>query len=424
MKINQVATILNSINSEMAGETAITAVNEDLSNIVDVGQELTAGQTDITNFFENYGKKLIDKVGRLVVVDRTYKSTAPNIQRDSWEFGSILEKVRVSVNELTDDTTWTLNRGDKPDQFEYQPAELSAKYFDSYDTFMTQISLPEKTLQSAFKSASAMGKVISAIENKVQMKLAISRDNLVRRTINNLIAEKIARNKDINLLALYNTSAGTSLTPTAAMFNASFLKFAVFTIMKYKKMLNEPSVLFGEEGFVNFTPDDKMKMILLDHFSQSAKVFMESDTYHNDIVSLGDNFQTVPFWQGSGVDTTFSFNTISGINVKTASTGATVATSGVVGVIFDEDACAVCMEDIQTTGNYASNGRFYNYFHYVDARYMNDLSENCIVFTVRTPSTQNNSNNIANNESRMLVDAIEESETKSTTKSTKSKATE
>lgn len=423
MKINQVATILNSINSEMAGETAITAVNEDLSNIVDVGQELTAGQTDITNFFENYGKKLIDKVGRLVVVDRTYKSTAPNIQRDSWEFGSILEKVRVSVNELTDDTTWTLNRGDKPDQFEYQPAELSAKYFDSYDTFMTHISLPEKTLQSAFKSASAMGKVISAIENKVQMKLAISRDNLVRRTINNLVAEKIARNKDINLLTLYNTSAGTSLTPTAAMFNASFLKFAVFTIMKYKKMLNEPSVLFGEEGYVNFTPDDKMKMILLDHFSQSAKVFMESDTYHNDIVSLGDNFQTVPFWQGSGVDTTFSFNTISGINVKTASTGATVATSGVVGVIFDEDACAVCMEDIQTTGNYASNGRFYNYFHYVDARYMNDLSENCIVFTVRTPSTQNNSNNMANSESRMLVDAIEESETKST-KSTKSKATE
>lgn len=424
MRINQVAAVLNSINSEMAGETAITSVNEDLSNIVDVGQELTAGQTDITNFFENYGKKLIDKVGRLVVVDRTYKSTAPNIQRDSWEFGSILEKVRVSVNELTDDTTWTLNRGDKPDQFEYQPAELSAKYFDSYDTFMTQISLPEKTLQSAFKSASAMGKVISAIENKVQMKLAISRDNLVRRTINNLIAEKIARNKDINLLALYNTSAGTSLTPQAAMFNASFLKFAVFTIMKYKKMLNEPSVLFGEEGFVNFTPDDKMKMILLDHFSQSAKVFMESDTYHNDIVSLGDNFQTVPFWQGSGVDTSFSFNTISGINVKTASTGATVATSGVVGVIFDEDACAVCMENIQTTGNYASNGRFYNYFHYVDARYMNDLSENCIVFTVRTPSTQNNSNNIANSESKMLVDAIEESETKSTTKSAKSKATE
>lgn len=414
MKINQVATILNSINSEMSGETAITAINEDLSNIVDVGTELTAGQEDITKFFEAYGKKLIDKVGRVVVVDRTYKSTAPDIQRDAWEYGSIMEKIRVSVNELENDTTWTLNRGDAPEQFEYQPATLSAKYFDDDDVFMTQISLPEKTLKSAFTSASAMNKVISAIENRVQMKLAISRDNLIRRTVNNLIAEKIARNKDINLLAMYNASAGTTLTPNAAMFNASFLKFAVFTIMKYKKMLANPSVLFGEEGYVNFTPDSKMKMILLDHFNESAKVFMESDTYHNDLVSLGNNFQTVPYWQGSGIDTSFPFNTISGINVKTASTGATVATSGVIGVIFDIDACAVCMEDVETTGIYVPKGRFYNYFHYINARYMNDLAENVLVFTVRTPSQTPNSN-LANGDTKALASAIDD-EVKTSTK--------
>lgn len=414
MKINQVSSILNSINSEMSGETAITAINEDLSNIVDVGTELTQGQEDITKFFEAYGKKLIDKVGRVVVVDRTYKSTAPDIQRDAWEYGSIMEKIRVSVNELENDTTWTLNRGDAPEQFEYQPATLSAKYFDDTDVFMTQISLPEKTLKSAFTSASAMNKVISAIENRVQMKLAISRDNLIRRTINNLIAEKIDRNKDINLLAMYNASAGTTLTPNAAMFNASFLKFAVFTIMKYKKMLANPSVLFGEEGYVNFTPDSKMKMILLDHFNESAKVFMESDTYHNDLVSLGNNFQTVPYWQGSGTDTSFPFNTISGINVKTASTGKTVATSGVVGVIFDIDACAVCMEDVETTGIYVPKGRFYNYFHYINARYMNDLAENVLVFTVRTPSQTPNSN-LANGDTKALASAIDD-EVKTSTK--------
>lgn len=415
MQINQVSTILNLINSEMMGERAITAVNEDLSNIVDVGTELTQGQEDITKFFEAYGKKLIDKVGRVVVVDRTYKSTAPDIQRDAWEYGSIMEKIRVSVNELENDTTWSLNRGDTPEQFEYQPATLSAKYFDDYDVFMTQISLPEKTLKSAFTSASAMNKVISAIENRVQMKLAISRDNLIRRTINNLIAEKIARNNDINLLAMYNASAGTSLTPNAAMFNSAFLKFAVFTIMKYKKMLANPSVLFGEEDYVNFTPDSKMKMIMLDHFNESAKVFMESDTYHNDLVSLGDNFQTVPYWQGSGTDISFPFNTISGINVKTASTGTTVATSGIVGVIFDVDACAVCMEDVQTTGIYVPNGRFYNYFHYINARYMNDLAENVLVFTVRTPSQTQNSSNLSNNDTRALATAIDD-EVKTSTK--------
>ena len=392
MEIKQVATLLNSINSEYQGETAITAVNEDLSNIVDVGTELTAGQQDITKFFESYGKKLIDKVGRQVVVDRTYKSTAPNIQRDAWEYGGIMEKIRVSVNELENDTTWELNRGDTPEQFEYQPATLSAKYFDDYTVFMTQISLPEKTLQSAFTSAAAMGKVIAAIENRVKMKLAISRDNLIRRTINNLIAEKIAANKDINLLAMFNAQTGGNLTPAQAIINPNFLKFAVFQIMRYKKMITEPSVLFGDDDYVNFTPTEDMRMILLDMFEKSAEVFMESDTYHNELVSLGDNYQTVPFWQGSGTDTSFPFGTLSGINVKTASNGKTVQSSGVIGIIFDRDAAAVCMEDIQTTGNYAAKGRFYNYFHYINARYMNDLAENVLVFTVRTPATTNTSN--------------------------------
>lgn len=392
MKINQVATMLNEINKEFTGEEAIPQLAEDLSNIVDVGTQLTAGQTDITKFFESYGKKIIDKVGRTIIVDRTYRSTAPDIQRDSWEFGGIMEKIRVSVNELEDDTTWSLSAGDTPEQFEYNPATLSAKYFDDYDVFMTQISLPEKTLQSAFKSAAAMNKLISAITNRIEMKLAISKDNLIRRTINNLLAEKIAANKDINLLALYNASHSPTLTAAQALYNADFLRFAVFQIFKYKKMLNGASVLFGDEDYVNFTPDNRMKMILLDTFAKATEMFMESDTYHNELVSLGGGYQTVPFWQGSGIDTSFPFSTLSKINVKTASSGETVNTTGIIGTIFDIDAAAVCMEDEQVTGNYASNGRFYNYFYYVNARYMNDLAENVIVFTVRDTNTTNTSN--------------------------------
>ena len=382
MKINQVATILNAINAEMCGETEVSEVAEDLRNIVEVGTQLTTGNNDLTNFFEAYGKKLIDKVGRVVIVDRTYKSTAPDITRDSWEYGSIMEKIRVSANELADDVTWSLNRGDAPEQYEYQPATLSAKYFDSLDTFMTQISLPEKTLKSAFTSAEAMGRLISAIENRVQMKIAISKDNLIRRTVNNLIAEKIAAEKEINLLAMYNADH-TPITAAEALTSKDFLKFAVFNIMKYKKMIEEPSVLFGEDEYVNFTPSEYMKLIMLDTFVQSSEMYLESDTFHNDLVSLGSGYQTVPYWQGSGTDLEFGFDTISAINVKTASNGTAVNVTGVIGVLFDRDAAAVCIEDGEVTSKYAAKGRFYNYFHYWNARYMNDLAENVVVFTIR-----------------------------------------
>lgn len=382
MKINQVATILNEINKTFVGEEDFPEIAEDLSNIVDVGQQLIAGSNDLTNFFEQYGKKLIDKVGRVVIVDRTYRSTAPDIERDSWEYGSIMEKIRVSVDELADDTTWSLTKGDTPEQFEYNPATLSAKYFNDYDVFMTSISIPEKTLRSAFNSASDMNRLISAITNRIEMKLTISKDNLIRRTINNLIAEKIAAEKQINLLALYNETVTTPITADKALYDKDFLRFAIFQIFKYKKMLNGASVLFGDEEYVNFTPDDRMKMVLLDIFTKSAEVFMESDTYHNDLVSLGSNYQTVPFWQAAGTSTEFPFETLSKINVKTASDGTVVSTSGIIGVIFDVDAAAVCMEDLEVTSSYAANGRFINYFHYVNARYMNDLAENVIVFTI------------------------------------------
>lgn len=384
MNIKQVATLLNTINKEYTGEVEIPELAEDLSNIVDVGKSLedNAGQ-DLTGFFENYARKIIDKVGRTIIVDRTYRSTAPDIERDSWSYGGILEKIRVSVNELEDDTTWSLTKGDTPEQFEFNPADMSSKYFDDYTVFMTDISIQTKTLQSAFRSAKDMNRLISAITNRIQMKLTISKDNLIRRTINNLIAEKIAGNKEINLLKLYNDTVTTPITAETAIYNPDFLRFAVFQIFKYKKMLNGASVLFGDEDYVNFTPDDKMKMVLLDVFAKSSEVFMESDIYHNELVSLGNNFQTVPFWQGSGTDTEFPFSTLSSINVKTASDGTTVETDGIVGIIFDIDACAVCLEDEEVTSAYAANGRFVNYFYYVNARYLNDLAENVIVFTIK-----------------------------------------
>ena len=70
MKVKQIATILNTvINPEQIGETAV--VNEDLSNIVDVGKALTAAGTFGENF-DNFTKTLIDQVGKVVFVDRVY----------------------------------------------------------------------------------------------------------------------------------------------------------------------------------------------------------------------------------------------------------------------------------------------------------------------------------------------------------------
>ena len=83
MKVNQIAEILNALNTEMVGTEKVFA--DDLSNIVDAGKavlDYTAAAEGAN--FDNYMKKLIDQVGRVIFVDRQYTSQAPNLLKDSW----------------------------------------------------------------------------------------------------------------------------------------------------------------------------------------------------------------------------------------------------------------------------------------------------------------------------------------------------
>ena len=374
MKVTQIAAILNTINAEVIGESAV--VKEDLSNIVDVGREVL-GAVDI----ENYTRSLIDRIGRVVFWDRTYNSTAPNILKDSWEFGSIMEKIRCELPDVEENPSWKLTKGQSYDPFIFNPPTVKAKFFNSKTTFEIPISFVEEQIKSAFTSASEMSRFFAMIENRVIMKMTLCTDSMIMRTINNLIAEKFAANNNvINLLADYNTKMGTTLTAAKALSDKEFLRYACKQINLYSDYLTRASMLFNDKGYVTFTPKENQKIVMLSEFDKSAEVYLYSDTFHNSFVKL-DGYTTVPYWQGSGTGDNFDFDEISKISVKTAS-GSDIEKTGIIGVIFDENACAVCNENPRTTSQYNAKGEFINYFHKWDCSYINDTNENCIVFVV------------------------------------------
>lgn len=374
MKVTQIAAILNTINAEIIGESAV--VKEDLTNIVDVGREVL-GAVDI----ENYTRSLIDRIGRVVFWDRTYNSTAPNILKDSWEFGSIMEKIRCELPDVEENPSWKLTKGQSYDPFIFNPPTVKAKFFNSKTTFEIPISFVEEQIKSAFTSPSEMSRFFAMIENRVIMKMTLCTDNMIMRTINNLIAEKFAANNNvINLLANYNTEKGTTLPAAKALSDKEFLRYACKQISLYSDYLTRASMLFNDKGYITFTPKENQKIVMLSEFDKSAEVYLYSDTYHNNFVQLA-GYTTVPYWQGSGTGDNFDFNEISKISVKTAS-GSDVEKTGIIGVIFDENACAVCNENPRTTSQYNAKCEFINYFHKWDCSYINDTNENCIVFVV------------------------------------------
>lgn len=92
MKVTQIFDIMNNVTQEVLGREEV--VQEDLQNIVDVGNEII----DSDNL-DNYVKKLVNHIGKVVFVNRLYEGGVPSVLMDSWEYGSVLEKVSADLPE-------------------------------------------------------------------------------------------------------------------------------------------------------------------------------------------------------------------------------------------------------------------------------------------------------------------------------------
>lgn len=380
MKVTQIATILNEAQQEIIGESAITT--ENLENVVDMGKQILEA-TDV----DNYVRKLIDKVGKMIFVNRVYNSTAPDILTDSWEYGSAMQKVRCEMPDAVENDSWKLTNGQSYDPFVFTAPDVQSKFYDSKVTYEVQISFTEMQVKSAFNSPAEMNSFFAMIENRIRFKLTLSNDILKTRTVNNLIAEKIHSNNNVvNLLTMYNTEFTQTLKADHALMNKDFLRYAIGKIKEYIKYIQRPSMLFNDGGYTTFTPESDLKMVLLSRFVNTAEVYLQSDTFHNDLVKL-NGYSEVPYWQGSGTGETFDFVEISKIDVTTAS-GNKVSQTGIIGTIFDRDACMVCNANPRVTSIYNPKGEYWNYFYKYDASYFNDTMENCVVFIVAdTPKT-------------------------------------
>lgn len=374
MTVTQIATILNTINTEVAEGAAL--VNEDLSNIVDVGTAVFSA-----SWQDNYVKALIDQIGKMVFVDRPYAGYAPSILRSDWEYGSILAKVRAKDFDAKDNPSWQLTPGQTVNQFEYNPPEVKQTFWNKKEAWQIDCSFAEEQVKSAFRSAGQLNAFFSMVESTIDNSRTSKMDALVMRTINYLIATKINDgNGVIPLLTLYNAQYGTTLTAAAATTDAQFLRYLAYIMLDVKDRLKVRTTAYnmGGTGYPTYTPDSRLHVVLNSAYGRAIDVFMEADTYHKELVDVG-SYETVPFWQGSGPS--YSMADRTKIDV-TLDADTTVSESYVVGVMFDEDAAAINNTNMRVTSAYNANGEYYNNFYKVETSCMIDAAENAVVFTL------------------------------------------
>lgn len=388
MEVKQIYEIMNSITSEMLGDSIIVA--EDLSNIVELGQ-----QFENVVGLDNYVRKLPDHIGRVVFVNRTYSSRVPSVLMDGWEYGSIMEKIAARIPEAVENEDWQLQDGESYDPNVFHAPDVFGSFWNKRTTFEIDMSITEDQVKSSFSSVTQLNGFMSMILNAIENSLSIKLDALIMRTINNMIGETFYAEvpggtyngrtgaKAVNLLYLYNTAmygdtSASYISASAALHTPEFIRFAAYTMANYVDRLKVANTLFNIGGEMRFTPSDMLHVVMLSEFKNAADAYLQSDTFHNEYVAL-PQAESVAFWQGSG--TGYAFGDTSKINIKTAS-GHDVTASGILGVMFDRDALGVCNQERKVNTHFNEKASFWNYFYKQFAGYFNDTNEQFVVFYI------------------------------------------
>lgn len=385
MKITQVYEIVNDATKQVLGEEAL--IQEDLSNVVSIGESIANA-----NLYDKYVGALVNRIAKNIFSIRAYSGRAPKVLMDSWEFGSIVQKVHMKLPEAEENESWELVDNAVYEQDTFYKPDVSVKLWNQKTTFEIPLSIAEIQLKQSFLGADEMARFIAMIYQAVENSLTLKFDTLIMRTINHFIGATIDDAKSggvvqnttrcVKLLTEYNTIHSETLTAAEALYDKEFLRYAAYRIKQVATRMNQYSTLFNIGGTQKHTPTDLLHIVMLDYLDAGVTAFLQSDTFHDELVKLPDA-DVVSSWQGTG--TNFALTDTSKIYVQVLNKNGTkvsVEQNYIVCCMFDRDALGVTALNKRVTNHYNAKAEFYNYWYKEDAGYFNDFNENFVVFLV------------------------------------------
>ena len=383
MEVNQIYSVLNDINQQMWGEDALDV--HDLSGIVSMGKTVLSSSSMTDKFFNT----LVDRIGKVIIRRLDMELDFPKLMMNEYNFGCVLQKISIDPFGVKNNTDWQISDpGFTPSLLEIYPPSIHQVFFTDSDTWEIRKSLPNSILSTAFTGATEMGNFFTAVTAAMVDSMTLCINNMSRTAINNFIAEKIKNNNGvINVADLYN--AAYSSTPVTdveeALRTPAFLRFASNIIRRYFKYISMPNVNYNVAGLVRATQRNNAHFLANTLFVAGLETFLESDTYHKELVSL-DGFTEVAWWQAnkgqSDLDAPADVTAIDVIPSSEAGqlSPTAVSQSGIIAVLADRQAIAIglnkrrsaafnnVMDDVTTVKMSAT------------VQYINDLSENGLIF--------------------------------------------
>lgn len=376
MAVKQIYDIVNAVNSQTMGVTDLTVVDE--QGLISLGQTIltTNGLAD------TWLNSLAQRIGRTIISFREYKSKYSDMVLDSMQWGNIVQKIKVSMPEATEDESYALVNGKSIDMYKVANPKVTQSFFTTETPYQFFVTIKREQLEEAFTSEPSMYGFIGAIYGEVQNAIELSLEGLARNCINNFIAECNATDRQINLLKLYNTETSKKLTVDTCLHDKEFLAFCVSRINLISKYMENMTKIYNNGTETRHTPKSLQHLRVLEDFESRLETVVQYQAFRDGYVKL-NNYHTTSFWQ--------SIKKPYSLSVKRASdkTDITYDTTKILAVLYDRDALGLYKKDSwNSTTPFNSAGGYYNTYYHHKELYFNDLSENFVVFCIAdTPTT-------------------------------------
>lgn len=371
MTTDHVYTLVNAVNQQAFGASALAVTNA--QSLVALGNVVLSSSTNTEAFLNT----LLQLIGRSIIDYRRYRNRLGDMVLNDFEYGAILQKIKVHMPNAVDDPSFDLVDGQSIDPWTVYKPDVEQKLFVKRTPYMFAQTISRVGLKEAFTSAENMGGFISAVMGEMRNAVEVALENLGRVTINNMIAEAAGSARTVNLVTEYNTNASpaTPLTAGTAMFDRDFLAYAIRRINETFDMMQSMTSLYNDGSVERFTPREDVRVKMLSAFVRAAETVVQYAAFHEQLVSVDRTFEVMPFWQAA--------QTPSNINVERSSDGTATQVSNIIAIAHDRDALGIYQidEEVLTTGVNAK-ARYYTTYMHEQQLWFNDLSENFVVFTL------------------------------------------
>lgn len=386
---DQISTVLNKIVGDVTGQNPAPGSFRTTKDFV------AAAETALTYGTDPIMSSISQMIARTIISVRPYDAAAGLIDMDSLRYGNAVRKITPIFTDGAENQPMYDSQpadGYSTDQYIIKRPKALETRFTGFSQWEVQApTVFEDQLRSAFTGPDQLGEFMAAQMTAVSNEINSQKEALAHGCICNFIAGKALRQSaDIkHVLTEYNTLTGKSLTASTVWapenFEA-FVKWLYAYIADLSDLMTKRSVNYHEPltGYtiLRHTPKRNQRLIMYSFLLRAIKTMALSGIYNDDLLKMEGVTAQVEYWLSqadrTGIKVDASYTQADG----TVTNGG-VTLSGILGVLFDQDAMGVNVNlDAANTSPMNAKGRYYNTFYHFTRRYYNDLTENCVVFAL------------------------------------------